>query len=201
VQECPHPLDLGYVAPALRKIFTLLLSIRVKECDGRPCEIRLAHETEPNRIVAFSRAAHVTGLAQLCPSSYLSVHPLLGPWLSYRALVILDARCDPEDVVDIATFTPTQSAHGSSLWGWSPIGDAFAPAVFSAGTFSQRETAAEWKWGKSAPWLYDEEARGRIKAKIDQALEINKGEHSDKQIANEVNELGQPTLSPASAAW
>jgi methylmalonic aciduria homocystinuria type C protein len=52
-----------------------------------PCEVRFSHEPPPRR-VAMQRFAHVAGLAYLSPS-YLSVHPIFGPWIGLRAVVVL----------------------------------------------------------------------------------------------------------------
>ena len=51
-------------------------------------EIRWVHDTHPERIVAVQKLAHYAGLAYLCPESYLSIHPLYGPWFAYRAVVL-----------------------------------------------------------------------------------------------------------------
>jgi methylmalonic aciduria homocystinuria type C protein len=49
---------------------------------------RWAHQTDPAP-VAMQRLAEVAGLAALAPS-HLSVHPVYGPWISLRAVVIVD---------------------------------------------------------------------------------------------------------------
>lgn len=51
-------------------------------------EVRFSHEPPPRR-VAMQRLAHVSGLAPLAPSM-LSVHPVYGPWIALRAVVVLD---------------------------------------------------------------------------------------------------------------
>lgn len=50
-------------------------------------EVRFSHEPSPRR-VAMQRLAHVAGLAYLSPS-FLSVHPIFGPWIALRAVVVL----------------------------------------------------------------------------------------------------------------
>ncbi len=91
VRACSHPLDLGFVAPAMRKAFGPVLDARLPAMAGSARELRLVHETERSRVVAVARFAHAAGLAHLCPPAYLSVHPEHGPWISYRAVAVLDA--------------------------------------------------------------------------------------------------------------
>ncbi|MEW6270552.1 MAG: hypothetical protein AB1689_14790, partial [Thermodesulfobacteriota bacterium] len=56
-------------------------------------EVRFAHEPPPRR-VAMQRLAQVAGLAWLAPSM-LCVHPVYGPWIGLRAVVVLDADGPP----------------------------------------------------------------------------------------------------------
>lgn len=56
-------------------------------------ELRFAPEPPPRR-VAMQRLAHVAGLAHLSPS-YLSVHPIYGPWIALRAAVVIDMPGPP----------------------------------------------------------------------------------------------------------
>lgn len=53
------------------------------------CEVRWAHEGPP-RLVAMQRLAHVAGLAYRAPCN-LSIHPVYGPWIALRAVVVVDA--------------------------------------------------------------------------------------------------------------
>jgi methylmalonic aciduria homocystinuria type C protein len=76
----PHPLDrhaqdvIGPAAVAL----------------GRPSVIRWVHDMQP-RPVAVQRIAEAVGLACASPS-HLSIHPQYGPWLAFRAVLIVDAE-------------------------------------------------------------------------------------------------------------
>lgn len=91
IRACPHPLDKGYTVPALRKAFEELLPKREPALAGRPSDLRFVHETRRDRVVAVARFAHASGMAWLCPEAYLSVHPEVGPWLSFRAVAVIDA--------------------------------------------------------------------------------------------------------------
>lgn len=91
VRACSNPLDLGFVAPAMRKVFGPVLDSRLPAMSDSPRDLRLVHETERSRVVAVARFAHAAGLAHLCPPAYLSVHPEHGPWISFRAVAVLDA--------------------------------------------------------------------------------------------------------------
>ena len=56
-----------------------------------------AHETKPGRLVAVQRMANVAGVAHLDERSHMSIHPHLGPWLAFRAVVVLDDTRGPSD--------------------------------------------------------------------------------------------------------
>lgn len=67
-------------------------------------EIRFAHERAPRR-VAMQRLAHVAGLAYLSPS-WLSVHPVYGPWIGLRAVAVFDAAGPPGPASTLADPCP-----------------------------------------------------------------------------------------------
>jgi methylmalonic aciduria homocystinuria type C protein len=56
-------------------------------------QVRWSHETTPAP-VAMQRLAEAAGLASLAPS-HLSVHPVYGPWISLRAVVVIDVDGPP----------------------------------------------------------------------------------------------------------
>ena len=58
-----------------------------------PSVVRFGHQPPPHR-VAMQRLAHVAGLAYLAPS-HLSVHPVYGPWIALRAVVVIDRPGPP----------------------------------------------------------------------------------------------------------
>ena len=64
---------------------------------GKMRRVFYAHETKPGRLVAVQRMAHVAGVAHLDERSHLSIHPTLGPWLAFRAVVVLDDARGPGD--------------------------------------------------------------------------------------------------------
>lgn len=65
---------------------------------GVRAEVRYAHEPPPRR-VAIQRAAHVAGLAWLGPA-HLAVHPVYGPWIALRAVIVVDADGPPGSAPD-----------------------------------------------------------------------------------------------------
>lgn len=75
----PDPLDL-YVEQAVRAAFADL---------PERWHARFAPEA-----VALQRAAELAGLAWLSPA-HLSVHPVYGPWIALRALVVVDRPGPP----------------------------------------------------------------------------------------------------------
>jgi cyanocobalamin reductase (cyanide-eliminating) / alkylcobalamin dealkylase len=89
IRGCPHPLDLAYTVPLVHKVIEELLPQRLE----RPIAsyVRFVHDVRPSHLVAVSQFAHAAGLAFLSPASYLSVHPEFGPWISFRAVIVLDA--------------------------------------------------------------------------------------------------------------
>lgn len=52
-------------------------------------EVRFSSDPPPRR-VAMQRLAHVSGLAAISPGM-LCVHPVFGPWIALRGVVVLDA--------------------------------------------------------------------------------------------------------------
>lgn len=79
LREVEHPLN-AYVTEAVRGLLAEFPT-------GH--EIRWAHDAVPSP-VAIQHAAHLAGLAHLSPS-YLCIHPVHGPWIGLRAVVVLDA--------------------------------------------------------------------------------------------------------------
>ncbi|HWN72011.1 MAG TPA: hypothetical protein VNM90_30435 [Haliangium sp.] len=59
---------------------------------AEPWLVRFAHEPPPR--IAIQRLAHVAGLAHLAPT-HLSVHPVYGPWIALRAVVVVDVDGPP----------------------------------------------------------------------------------------------------------
>ncbi len=77
LRRASDPLDL-YVEESLTRAL-----------EGLPVlEARFAHDKPPRR-VAIQRAADLAGMASLSPA-HLSVHPVYGPWIALRAMVVLD---------------------------------------------------------------------------------------------------------------
>jgi methylmalonic aciduria homocystinuria type C protein len=92
LRDVEHPLD-TYVERALTD------AARQSIADSHV--ILWAHRMMPAPI-AIQRVAHASGLAYLSPS-HLSVHPVYGPWLALRAVIVVDAdgpageRPEPHD--------------------------------------------------------------------------------------------------------
>jgi len=77
----PNPLE-RYVAEAVRGAVS-----------GLACTVRFAHHGPP--WLPIQRIAERAGLAWLAPSN-LCVHPVYGPWISLRAVVVADQAAPPE---------------------------------------------------------------------------------------------------------
>ncbi len=74
-----HPLE-SYLESRL----TALLALAT----DRPHQIHWAHVTRP-RALPIQRLAEAIGFASLAPC-HLSIHPVHGPWLALRAVVVID---------------------------------------------------------------------------------------------------------------
>jgi methylmalonic aciduria homocystinuria type C protein len=74
-----NPLD-DYVAARLAEV--------VAQATERATRLVLAHVTEP-RAFPIQRLAELVGFAAFSPT-HLAIHPLHGPWLALRALVVFD---------------------------------------------------------------------------------------------------------------
>ena len=55
-----------------------------------PYTIRWVHNTDPSLVVAVQKLVNISGMAYLCPISYLNIHEEFGPWIAFRAVVIFD---------------------------------------------------------------------------------------------------------------
>mmetsp|Transcript_12906 Transcript_12906/g.23430 ORF Transcript_12906/g.23430 Transcript_12906/m.23430 type:complete len:358 (-) Transcript_12906:172-1245(-) len=210
IQACPNPLDLGYVTPALSLIFEKLLPKRLPGLGSGSdsgSEIRLVHITEPaSSLVGIGRLASESGLAWTCPTSMLSIHPILGPWLSYRALVIVDAKLTNEDQKDLlAAELDITGANATGLWGWIPPTSLDTEQKEALAESSERvfESFKEemWKWDSKAPAIYGEAAGGRLSGLVARASELSSSS-SDAQANS--GEKPNPTdldVTPTSAAW
>jgi cyanocobalamin reductase (cyanide-eliminating) / alkylcobalamin dealkylase len=74
-----NPLD-DYVTVRLTKI--------AAQATKRATELVFAHVTEP-RVFPIQRLAELVGFAAVSPS-HLAIHPVHGPWLGLRAVVVVD---------------------------------------------------------------------------------------------------------------
>lgn len=97
LRHVAHPLD-TYV---MRSIRTAAVALPVTT------RILWAHDTEPEP-VPMQRIAEVVGLAKISPS-HLSIHPRFGPWVAWRAVLLLDAP-GPEGQAP-PVFDPCQPCH------------------------------------------------------------------------------------------
>ena len=60
------------------------------ESTGEPsCDIFWSSDTRENRLISMQRLASVSGLCYLDEASNMAIHPTFGPWLSFRAAIVL----------------------------------------------------------------------------------------------------------------
>jgi methylmalonic aciduria homocystinuria type C protein len=102
---------------------------------GAAHEIRWAH-TLGDTVVPIQRLAGVSGLAWLSPAN-LSIHPLFGPWIGLRAVVVFDLAgpalpaptitdpCGQCAHACLPAFVAAQRADGPQAWrAWLAVRDA-----------------------------------------------------------------------------
>lgn len=78
-----------------------------------PHQVRWAHRPEPHH-VGFQRLAECAGLAWQSPA-WLSVHPVYGPWIALRAVVVLDAPGPAQRPAPMAPCTSCDHACAPAL--------------------------------------------------------------------------------------
>ncbi|RYZ06802.1 MAG: hypothetical protein EOO73_14755 [Myxococcales bacterium] len=87
-----NPLD-SYVAARLRQLGSATL--------GRPFQLVFAHATAPKPF-PIQRLAEAIDFAALSPS-HLAVHPVHGPWLALRAVVLVDVEGPPPSLAQLVS--------------------------------------------------------------------------------------------------
>ena len=94
IGDAEHPVD-TFVARAIRDA---IADASNGACGRTASVVRVfdAHDTSPGKLVAIQRAAHVAGVAHLDESCHLSIHPTLGPWLAFRAVLVFDDVAGPD---------------------------------------------------------------------------------------------------------
>lgn len=104
-----------------------------------PCHVhvRFAHEPPPR--VAIQRLAHVAGLAYLTPS-HLSVHPVYGPWIALRAVVVVDVD-GPAEAAPLAAPCDCAAHCAPRL----AVALAAAQAQAGASTPGRAEIVRDWR--------------------------------------------------------
>ena len=73
---------------------------------GVAAELRFAHRPP---YLPVQRMAAAAGLAALAPS-HLSVHPVHGPWIAVRAVVVLDLEAPPQEFRGVSMVSDTVPA-------------------------------------------------------------------------------------------
>eukprot|EP00897_Mesotaenium_endlicherianum_P010501 jgi/Mesen1/947/ME000118S00119 len=132
-----------------------------------------AHDTQPGKLVAIQRAAHVAGMAYLDKVSHLCMHPQAGPWFSLRALVLFDADPPPTRPPQLRNFlsAETQSRVKAAMARalTAPLGathdDCSANGSAQPGPFEHSGSMQKWRlWlavrdaiDPSSAWRFSEE--------------------------------------------
>lgn len=85
---------LPYAAHPLDTYVTSRVEAAVAAATSLAHHSHFSHVTTP-RAVPIQRAAELCGFAALSPS-HLAIHPLHGPWIALRAIVVLDCEGPPQ---------------------------------------------------------------------------------------------------------
>lgn len=123
--RAPHPID-QYVQERVLDAVEVL----------SPCrwEIRWEYEKPPRR-VAMQRLAEVIGFANLSPA-HLCVHPNYGPWVSLRAVIVVDVEGPAEQAPPLKPSCPECATHCGAL---------LEAALATSAHFESATVAANWK--------------------------------------------------------
>ena len=105
------------------------------EACGSRYRVRWAHDGPPRR-VAMQRLADVSGLAPMS-ESHLNIHPVYGPWIALRAVVVFDCP-PPESVCSAASPHPCAPCTRQCR-------EAFAKALAAQDTPSRNGATEHWK--------------------------------------------------------
>ena len=123
-----NPLD-DYVAARLTKI--------VAQATERATRPVFAHVTQP-RAFPIQRLAELVGFAAVSPS-HLAIHPLHGPWLALRAVVVFDVQGP-----DQALPEPQRPCRNCSAPCVPALERAVAVSATPLTSMAIAEHAAEW---------------------------------------------------------
>ncbi|KAK8803437.1 hypothetical protein WA158_001131 [Blastocystis sp. Blastoise] len=52
--------------------------------------IRYSYDTNIEKVVSMTKIAYISGISAISPKSYLCIHPLYGPWIAMRAVIIIN---------------------------------------------------------------------------------------------------------------
>jgi len=123
LRRSEHPVD-RYAVESITAAATVLDTRHV---------VLWAHETVP-KALAVARLAHAAGLGWLSPS-HLSVHPVHGPWIAFRAVLVLDMTGPPGE----PPMAPDPCTRCTK-----PCLEALERAVATSSPLDARTIAANW---------------------------------------------------------
>lgn len=83
------PVD-TYTEQVLRSAISSFASAAARQSEPVAYDIFWAADYSPERLVDMNRAAMVSGNSYFSEEMYLSVHPMFGSWVAFRAVVVFD---------------------------------------------------------------------------------------------------------------
>ena len=103
-----------------------------------------SHVVEDGETVAIQRMGEIADVAELCPTTHLSLHPQYGPWMAWRAAVVFNVQfqvqCTEHDLgnverchysrglaTDVKQQMETAIANASDWTRWLAVREALAP--------------------------------------------------------------------------
>jgi methylmalonic aciduria homocystinuria type C protein len=79
---CDNPLD-QYCETTIRHVIQRFYK-------NQEFSIFWSHDYQPEKLVSFQRVAVAAGLTFFDKESQLTIHPKFGPWISYRAIAVIN---------------------------------------------------------------------------------------------------------------
>ncbi|ETO31708.1 hypothetical protein RFI_05414 [Reticulomyxa filosa] len=99
LQSIEHPLDV-YVTQMVRQCCDHVLNNDLKK-DRIGFEIYYSYEMSKDRLISFQTVAHVSKNSFFYNTPHLCLHPIYGPWIAFRALVLLDHKYQDNNLKDV----------------------------------------------------------------------------------------------------
>jgi len=89
-------------------------AVKAATLEERETIVYWAHDTAPGKLVAMNRAGSASGQV-MTDQSHLSVHPEFGPWLAFRALIVIPGVVGPSEISHRNSFEELIPQQGAPI--------------------------------------------------------------------------------------